>query len=85
MLIGTSMINKWNGDFSRFHLKTKTKTEKKKTLSEQRLLTLHELFALVRLAESIQAETITEALRKLRIFYWSTNVYWTSTTYQALY
>lgn len=68
--------------------KKKTKTEKqtnKQTLSEQRLLTLHELFALVRLAESIQAETITEALRKLRIFYWSTNVYWTSTTYQALY
>ena len=66
----------------------KKKTEKqtnKQTLSEQTLLTLHDLFALVCLAESIQAETITEALRKLRIFYWSTNVYWTSTTYQALY
>ena len=49
------------------------------------LLTLHELFALVCLAESIQTKTIIEALGKLRIFYWSTNVYWTSTTYQALY
>ena len=76
------MINKWNGDFWRFHLK---KTKTKKPLSEQTLLTLHDLFALVCLAESIQAKTIIEALGKLRIFYWSTNVYWTSTTYQALY
>ena len=50
--------------------KTKTKTEKpKKPLSEQTLLTLHDLFALVCLAESIQAKIITEALGKLRIFY----------------